>query len=100
MSALIQTFNSGGVLTFDSTDYLARIVGTLFIGQDVGSIGVASFASGTPFALFFPNDTGTRSSSAVYAHSFPDANGFSWSWPDDGGIVSRRLTGYFIYGVK
>ena len=99
MTSGFQCFNSSGGLQFQLTDYLARILGKI---QVVGANGNGSFTdpnltTGTPWALFFSDGTGsilvpcavTVSGSVIY-----------WTYGGQYANTGINPSGFILYGVN
>lgn len=85
MSVGIQIWDASGNSIIDETTQLARILGSTNSGTTGGSITDAGFATGTPFALFIPNDTTYWT--GEYANPTWSGNTMSWTNSVDGKII-------------
>ena len=99
MSAGLQCFNASGVLSFQATDYLARIVGVISItgANGNGSFVDAALSGGTPFALFFSNGSGS-----IYVPCIVTVSGQTIYWSFGGQYANQgnNPSGFIIYGIK
>lgn len=96
----LEVYNSSGVLTFSTADYLARICGIIFTDQTAGSVNIPLLATGQAFAFWFSYGDHAYYGQA-YVRCVPQISGstLSWSFPNDEGVPSNRNSGYIIYGL-
>ena len=99
MSAGLQCFNASGVLSFQATDYLARIVGVISItgANGNGTKTDSNLSGGTPFAMFFSNGTGS-----VFVPCIVTISGQTVNWNFGGQYANQgnNPSGFIIYGIK
>lgn len=90
MAAGCQVFDASGNLRFGSGDYLPRFLGTVETGTADGSLYVADFSNGIPFAYY--TAYGVQRQARVYV----SGNTLYWTFMDGG----TPINGYIVYGIR
>lgn len=102
MPAGVQCFNAAGVLSFEATDYLGRLLGRVEItgAAGPGSVSHAGLTTGAPFGIFFVQSAMTGVSNFKTVAINIAGNTLSWSFIDTGTTGGTAPDGFIIYGVK
>lgn len=100
MAAGIECYDGAGNLTFAATDYLARVLGAINVSgaNGNGSYTDANLLSGTPWALFFSDGSGS-----IYAPCVVTVSGQIINWSFGGQYAnqgSNNPGGFILYGIK
>ena len=85
----VQIFDAGGNLTFDSSDSLARIVGTITVTDGVSGYRDVNLWMGRPFAFFQLGSSNWGSPVIEVSNSR-----ITWTYP----YTSGGATGTIFYG--
>jgi hypothetical protein len=101
MPAGLQCFNDAGLVTFEATDYIGRVLGRIEIlgANGPGSFTDSGLTAGTPFAVFFVGDD--LNALDRYQSTLVTVSGQTISWSYSGELNFGPVpSGFIIYGIR